>query len=167
MGGQIVRMGVLIGALALGTGLYHYWTGHEDWQTMMFTTLAFAQVWQALGVRSNTESIFRLGFFSNPIGLLLAVGVIALQLAAIYVPFLQQFLGTTTLAWNDLALCFGVGVTVLILTEIEKWWVRKSARVYSTVQRGSVTVKRLPPPGTLSTVSVLPQPRIHFYLCGL
>ena len=81
-------------------------------------------------MRSNTESIFRLGFFSNPVGLLLAVGVIALQLAAIYLPFLQQFLGTTTLAWNDLALCFGVGVVVLILAEIEKWWpVIKAANI--------------------------------------
>jgi len=126
IGGQIVRMGILIGALALGTGLYHYWTGHADWQTIMFTTLAFAQVWQAIAVRSNTQSIFRIGFFSNPILLLLVVAVVALQLAAIYVPFLQQFLGTTTLAWNDLALCFGVGVLVLVLAEIEKWWAHKT-----------------------------------------
>jgi Ca2+-transporting ATPase len=41
VGGQIIRFGLLIGALSLTMGAWHYFTGHEDWQTMLFTTLAW------------------------------------------------------------------------------------------------------------------------------
>lgn len=123
MGGQIVRMGMLIGLLSLGMGTWHFFTGYADWQTMMFTTLAFAQVWQAFGVRSGSDSIFRVGLFSNIPLLGLAALVILAQIAALYIPVLQNYLKTTPLSWPDLILCIMVGALVLVYAEIEKkWW---------------------------------------------
>ncbi len=126
LGGQVVRFGVLIGALSLGMGAWHYFSGHEDWQTMMFTTLAFAQVWQAFGIRSGSDSIFKVGLFSNKPLLGLALVVTIAQLAALYVPALQTYLKTTTLTLPDLLLSIGVGALVLFYAEIEKLAARKA-----------------------------------------
>jgi Ca2+-transporting ATPase len=125
VGGQIVRFGALIGALSLAMGAWHYFTGHEDWQTMMFTTLAFAQVWQAIGIRSGNDSIFKVGLLSNKPLLGLALAVAVAQLAAIYVPALQAYLKTTVLTLPDLFLSIGVGGLALVYAEIEKFFARR------------------------------------------
>ena len=56
MGGHVAWVGGLIGALALGIG-YIYWRQDPEgtWQTMTFTSLAFAQMAQALASRSTRE----------------------------------------------------------------------------------------------------------------
>jgi Ca2+-transporting ATPase len=125
VGGQVIRFGVLIGALSLGMGAWHYFTGHEDWQTMMFTTLAFAQVWQAIGIRSGNDSIFKVGLLSNKPLLGLALLVVLGQLAALYVPALQDYLKTTPLALSDLLLSAGVSAVVLVYAEVEKRFVSR------------------------------------------
>jgi Ca2+-transporting ATPase len=65
---HIVRVGVLIGAV----GLLVTWLGANpqvaiasSWRTMLFTTLAFLQVGQAVASRSSHESAFKLGWRSN------------------------------------------------------------------------------------------------------
>jgi Ca2+-transporting ATPase len=118
--GQVIRMGLLIGAIALGVGVYQWRVGHADWQTMMFTTLAFSQVFQAMSIRSGNDAFWKAGLFSNKPLLALAVVVVVLQLAAMYVPFLQTFLGTTALTAGDLLLCVALSSIVFIYAEIEK-----------------------------------------------
>jgi Ca2+-transporting ATPase len=118
--GQVIRMGLLIGAIALGVGVYQWRVGHADWQTMMFTTLAFSQVFQAMSIRSGNDAFWKAGLFSNKPLLALAVVVVVLQLAAMYVPFLQTFLGTTALTASDLLLCVALSSIVFIYAEIEK-----------------------------------------------
>lgn len=135
LGGHIARTGLVIGVIGLSLGYYHWATRHEDWQTMTFTTLAFAQIWQALSVRSNRDALWQIGLFSNPILLLLAVLVAALQLAAIYTPALQRFLDTTTLLWSDLLLCLGAGFLVFVVTELEKAWLRRRTAAQPQPQR--------------------------------
>jgi P-type Ca2+ transporter type 2C len=128
VGGQVVRFGVLIGAISLGIGAWHYFTGYEGWQTMMFTTLTFAQVWQAIGIRSGNDSIFKVGLLSNKPLLGLALVVVAAQLAAIYVPALQDYLKTTALSLPNLLLNIGAGALVLVYAEIEKLWLLRNSR---------------------------------------
>ena len=120
VGGQMVRVGLLIGLISLGMGAFHFFTGYNDWQTMMFTTMAFAQVWQALGARTSSDSLLKVGLLSNKPLLGLMGFVTVAQLAAMYVPFLQTFLRTSPLAFTDLLLCVGVSALVLIYTELEK-----------------------------------------------
>lgn len=125
VGGQIARVGLLIGAVALGMGAYHFLTSHDDWQTMMFTTLAFAQVWQALGTRTGSESVFRAGLFGNKTLLGLMTFVAVAQLAAMYVPALQTFLRASPLALNDLLLCLAASALVFVYLELEKVFTRQ------------------------------------------
>jgi Ca2+-transporting ATPase len=134
VGGHIVRTGIVIGAVGLSVGLYAYWAGNPGWQTMLFATLAFAQVWQALGIRTGNESLFRAGLFTNLPLLGLAVLVVALQLAAIYLPWLQSFIGTTPLRGQDLLLTFVAGSLVFVAAEIEKIWVRRRLRQAPALQ---------------------------------
>jgi Ca2+-transporting ATPase len=131
VGGQIVRFGILIGMVSLGLGAWYYFTGHTDWQTIMFTTLAFAQVWQALGIRSGNDSIFQVGLLSNKPLLGLAILVVFAQLAAIYMPALQNYLKTTPLSLSDLLLCAGASSVVLVYAELEKWFLKYRTKVSS------------------------------------
>lgn len=127
LGGQIVRMGIVIGAIALAVGLWAWQQGWASWQTLAFTTLAFGQVWQAFGLRSNQTPVWQQGMLSNRALLGLAALVIGLQLAAVYVPALQTYLGTVSLRGAELALAAGAGSGVLVWAEVEKAWVRRSS----------------------------------------
>lgn len=126
VGAQILRMGLLIGTLSLGMGAWHFTMGIEDWQTMMFTTLAFAQVWQALGIRSGSNSLFKAGLLSNKPLLGLAALVVVAQFAALYIPALQTYLNTVPLSLPDLLFCAAAGAVVFVYAEIEKWFQRRS-----------------------------------------
>ncbi|MCB9135479.1 MAG: cation-translocating P-type ATPase [Anaerolineales bacterium] len=129
LGAHILRTGLVLGLISLAMGFWHWYTGHEDWQTMIFTTLAFSQMWQALGVRSNRESLFKQGVWSNKPLFGLVVLTFGLQMMALYLPGLQAFLKTTTMTAGDLLLCFGVSSLVLVATEVEKVFVRRVTRV--------------------------------------
>ena len=98
------RMTFMALPMALGT-LYLFSGYYEDdlpkaW-TMSLTTLAVFQWFNAWNCRSESESIFRTGIFSNKF-LVGATGiVVALQLAAIYTPVLQGLLRTVPLSLGD------------------------------------------------------------------
>lgn len=78
-------------------------------QTMAFTTLVFFQLFNAFNARSDELSAFA-GFFTNR-WLWLALGVsLLLQVAVIYVPFLQTAFSTMPLAPTDWAICIAVAV---------------------------------------------------------
>lgn len=95
-------------------------------QTMAFTTLVFFQLFNAFNARSDELSAFT-GLFSNA-WLWLAVGVSALlQIAVIYIPFLQTAFSTVPLAPEDWLLCIVVSSTVLWLRELVKIWQRRKA----------------------------------------
>ncbi len=121
----------MIGSLALGIGAAFYHIGESEqrtWQTMIFTSLAFLQIGQALASRSTETSFLALGVRSNPTLLAMVVIVVALQLIAIYAPFLDEFFRVTPLNAAELALCVGLGGVVFAAIEIEKWLLRKRER---------------------------------------
>ena len=79
---------------AEGAGLRHA-------TTMAFMTLALAQVFHAFNARSQTRSAFTARLFTNG-WLWAAVAVcLLLQVAAVYVPFLQAVLHTVPLTGAD------------------------------------------------------------------
>ena len=147
MGRQIIWVGLLMACLSLGVGCSQWrQADHHDeaavteavaeaaaaaghhgapavastWQTMLFTSMVFAQLFLALGVRSSRDSLFKVGPFSNR-PLVGALGLtIALQLAVIYVPVLQGFFSTCALTGRQLGICFIVGFGMLVAVEAEK-----------------------------------------------
>ncbi|MFT7394946.1 MAG: Ca2+-transporting ATPase, partial [Candidatus Azotimanducaceae bacterium] len=119
LGRQTIWIGALIGAASLGIGFAYRETGQAEWQTMIFTTLAFMQVFQAFGTRSRTESLRTIGFATNRLMLGIAAVVVAMQLAALYTP-LNGFLDLDPLGATDLAVCVGLGLALLVVLEATK-----------------------------------------------
>jgi Ca2+-transporting ATPase len=117
---RVVLIGVLIGAVALGLGTAYFYADRASWQTILFTSLAFAQVAQALAARSDTESLRRRGLRGNPVMTAMAALVIGLQLAVIYMPGLNGFFGVQVLSPLDLAAAAASGALVLAVLEAAK-----------------------------------------------
>ena len=119
-GFQTIWIGAMIGALALGLGSWYFFTGRPEWQTMIFTSLAFMQVFQALASRSNKESLFKMGVLSNPLLAGMALLVVALQLAVLYIPALSKFFEVIPLSGCDLSIAAATGVIVFAVMELRK-----------------------------------------------
>ncbi|MDQ7779369.1 MAG: cation-translocating P-type ATPase [Planctomycetota bacterium] len=117
-------VGALIGLLALGVGVWYSRMGRDSWQTMVMTTLAFSQVFQALASRSR-HNVFPFGLLSNPLLLAMVLLTVALQTSVIYVPVLQTFLKAVPLTVADFGICVGLSSLVLVGIEIEKWLARR------------------------------------------
>jgi Ca2+-transporting ATPase len=88
-------------------------------QTMAFTTLIMFQLFNVFNARSDERSAFQ-GVFTNP-WLWGAIGLaITLQIAAVYVPVLQQAFSTVGLRFVDWLRCTAVASSVLWLRELDK-----------------------------------------------
>ncbi|VVB66201.1 Potassium-transporting ATPase ATP-binding subunit [Candidatus Gugararchaeum adminiculabundum] len=97
-------------------------------RTAVFTTLAFFQLWSAQNARTLKESVFSIGFFSNRY---LTAGIavsIALQLCAIYSPYLNVILKTEPLQLFDWAIVLGASSSIFIFFEILKFFERRGSR---------------------------------------
>jgi Ca2+-transporting ATPase len=121
----IIGMGIIMSLVSLGVGLWGYWSGLEHWQTLLFTTLILAQMALAVEVRSENDSLFRIGLFSNPsmVGALLVT--FALQMAVVYLPFFQNIFETQPLSVGELGIALGAALVVLISAEIWKLATRR------------------------------------------
>jgi P-type Ca2+ transporter type 2C len=119
-------VGLLIGALCLGVQAWALQTGRPGWQTMVFTTLTLAQMAHVLAIRSERESLFTQGLRSNTPLLGAVLLTLALQLATIYVPWLQPIFHTEALTAGELTLCFALAGVVFVVVEIEKAWRRRA-----------------------------------------
>jgi Ca2+-transporting ATPase len=125
LGYFIVWVGLAMGAAALVTQAAAIRIGDTPWQTMVFTVLCFAQMGNALAVRSEQESLFSLGLLSNTPLLGAVMLTVLLQLLIIYVPFLQPIFRTEALSIGELATAVVVSSSVFWLVEIEKWVKRR------------------------------------------
>jgi Ca2+-transporting ATPase len=88
-------------------------------QTMAFTTLTLFQMFNIFNARSDKRSAFH-GLFKNHWlwgAILLSLG---LQVAVIYIPFLQEAFSTVSLGVGDWLRCAGRASSVLWLRELSK-----------------------------------------------
>jgi Ca2+-transporting ATPase len=125
LGIHIVWVGLLMGAASLFTQAWSIRTGHAHWQTMVFTVLCLSQMGHVLAIRSEKESLFKQGLFSNKPLLWAFALTLGLQMATIYVPALNPVFKTEPLTMNELALTLALSSVVFIAVEIEKMWKRR------------------------------------------
>jgi Ca2+-transporting ATPase len=125
LGVHVLWVGPLMAALVLSTQAWSLCTGSAHWQTMVFTTLCFAQLAHVLAIRSERESLFTQGLLSNRPLLGTVVLTLLLQLATIYVPALNDIFKTTPLSAAELALTMGMASLVFWVVEGEKWLKRR------------------------------------------
>ena len=113
-------------ATCLGIGYFTWRAGDEHWQTMIFTTLALSQMAHVLAIRSERDSLFQQGLFSNPWALGAVLLTVALQAIVVFVTPLQRVFHTVALAPVDLGWCVGLASVIFVGVEIEKWVKRRS-----------------------------------------
>ncbi len=119
---DILWIGLVMGFVSLLAGLWALNTGRtETWQTMVFTTLTLAQMGNVMAIRSERDSLFKKGILSNRPLLGAVVLTFALQMAVIYVPFLQDVFRTRPLPAIDLAVSLGLSLVVFTSIEIFKF----------------------------------------------
>ena len=128
MAWQVIWVGLLMAAITLLTQAYGVNNGRERWQTMVFTVLTFAQMWQIMAIRSDRESLFQQRLLSNRPLLGAVMLTFVLQLTVIYVPPLNPIFRTTPLTVAELLVCLALSSLVFIAVEIDKWIVRALAR---------------------------------------
>lgn len=118
LGTDVLWIGSLMGAVSLLVGLWAFYFDHEfAWQTMIFTTLTLAQMGNALASRSEQQTLWEAGIFSNPSLLGAVLLTFALQMAVVYLPFLQNIFKTTSLSLLEFAISFGASVLVLLVID--------------------------------------------------
>jgi P-type Ca2+ transporter type 2C len=120
-------VGGLMAGTTLAVGGWAHATG-RPWQTMVFTTLALLQLGHALAVRSESDSLRRLGLWSNTPLIAAVAGTLVLQLAVIYWSPAQLLLRTEALGLVDLAVVLSASGVVLVAVEIEKALQRRRRR---------------------------------------
>ena len=87
-------------------------------QTIAFTGIILLEKANVFNFRSLNASLRTTGFFTNPWILAAVAGSIALQAAAVYVPFLQDALHTVPLSATDWLVMLAFAAPVLIVPEI-------------------------------------------------
>jgi Ca2+-transporting ATPase len=122
---HVIWVGLLMGAVSLLTQAWALRVGDAHWQSMVFTVLTLSQMGHVLAVRSERESIVRLGLFSNRPLLLAVLLTFALQMAVLYMPWLQPLFRTAALSASELAICLAVSSVVFLAVEIEKALMRR------------------------------------------
>ena len=122
---HILGVGLLLGGLCLGIQAWAISTGHAHWQTMVFTVLTLGQMAHVMAIRSETEPLWRLGLGTNKPLLGAVVLTFGLQMATIYVPFLNPIFKTEPLSLAELALCLAAASVVWVAVELEKAWRRR------------------------------------------
>jgi len=132
VGIHILWVGLLMGAICIVTQGWAIHVGNEKWMTMVFTVLSISQMGHAMAIRSDWKSLFNQGIFANKqlVGAILLT--LVLQMAVIYVPFLQDIFHTQSLTFIELLSCIGLSSIIFWAVELEKWFKRRSLNISSS-----------------------------------
>lgn len=119
---HVLFTGVVLAAVSLGA---QYWANSHGvdlrtQQTLVFTVLCFAQLLNALSVRSSNKPIYAMPLFSNPMMIYSILGTVALQFIIIYTPALETIFKVNELDQNMLAVTGIAAVAALVLIELFK-----------------------------------------------
>jgi magnesium-transporting ATPase (P-type) len=113
--------------LRLDGGLLGGSGGIQEARTMAFTTLVLAQLFNAFNARSDRTSAFHHLFTNRWLWGAISVSV-ALQVAAVHLPFMNDAFGTAPLSLDDWAICVGLASVVLWADELKKLAARRRPR---------------------------------------
>ena len=124
---RVAYQGIMIGIITLIAFLIGLNTPNigeheriEVGQTMAFATLAFAELIHVFNVKSNKESIFKVGILNNT-KLLLAIGVSALMMFAILlIPALRDIFNIVELPVENILEVILLVLSPLVIVEIFK-----------------------------------------------
>jgi len=125
---HILWVGFLMGMVTLGVQAWALSEEIKHWQTIAFTVLCFSQMGHVLAIRSENESLFKIGLFSNKALLGALILTVVLQFTIIYIPFFNDVFKTQPLSVFELTVTLITSSIVFWAVEIEKWIIRKKRK---------------------------------------
>ncbi len=123
-GFNMIWVGILMAGIALGAQSFAIKIGLH-WQTIVFNVLCISQMANLLAIRSQNQSLFKLGLFTNKPLSGAVLLTLMLQFAVTYTPALHPVFKTQSLTFYEF---LGVGVAsslVFFAVEIEKAFSRR------------------------------------------
>jgi P-type Ca2+ transporter type 2C len=99
-----------------------------DTLAIVVTALCLTQLANVLAIRSETQSLFRIGLFSDKYVLGAVVLTFLLQMATLYVPFLNPVFRTQPLTAGELTLVVALSSVIFFAVEVEKFFWRRRSR---------------------------------------
>jgi Ca2+-transporting ATPase len=118
---RIISMAILIG---LGSFLIFRWAEPRmslaQAQTLVFCSVATFEWFMAFSARSDEHTVFKLGIFRNR-ALIVSIAIaVLLQLAVVYVPFLQVAFHTVPLGLSEWGIIVAAGGGLFLIEETRK-----------------------------------------------
>jgi len=137
-GRRILLRGAALTVLTLVPAYLLWDAGDDAWQTVLFTSIAFAELAGGFAMRSEHVSLRHLGIFTNR-ALVGAVALTAaLQAVLVAVPFLRNLLGLQPLTAAHWLLVTAIALTYFVVLELDK------ALHQRATARGQTISARLP-----------------------
>jgi Ca2+-transporting ATPase len=122
--GLLLRIGFLATLMGVGVFLIFNWAqarmSLEEARTLAFCSMVAFEWFRGFNARSDEYTVFRLGVFRNRWLLMAIATAIALQLAVVYVPFLQVAFSTVPLGIDKWGIAILAGGTLFIIEESRK-----------------------------------------------
>lgn len=123
---HMIWVGILMAGIALSLQGWAIRNGLH-WQTIVFNVLCLCQMGHVLAIRSETQSLFGVGIFSNkPLTVAVLIAFL-LQFIITYVPFFHPIFQTEALTLKEFLLVGAASSLVFFAVELEKAVFRRRA----------------------------------------
>ena len=118
---------ILLGAFALFEWELALGASLVEARTVAVNVVIMVEIFYLLNCRSLTETMFRIGVFSNRWVFFGIGAMIALQVLFTYAPFMNRLFSTAPIPAEAWARIFALGLTTYLVVEVEKGYRRWSA----------------------------------------
>jgi Ca2+-transporting ATPase len=122
---HMLWVGLLMGGVCLLTQAWAIHIGSAHWQSMVFTVLTLSQLGHVLAIRYERDSLFTRGVLSNRMLIGALTLTFVMQMAVLYVPWLNSIFKTEPLGLKEMIFCLAMSSIVFFAVEIEKWLIRR------------------------------------------
>ncbi len=116
---HMIWVGMLMAGIALCAQGFAIRNGLH-WQTIVFNVLCLSQLAHVMAIRSENQSLFSIGIFSNKPLIGSVILSLMLQFCITYIPFLQPIFKTEALTLNEFLGVVAASSIVFFAVEIEK-----------------------------------------------
>lgn len=116
---HMIWVGMLMAGIALTAQAWAINNGWH-WQSIVFNVLCLSQMGHVLAIRSEKQSLFSAGIFSNKPLMAAVIIALLLQFVVTYVPVLQPIFQTEALTLNEFLFVGAASSIVFFAVELEK-----------------------------------------------
>jgi cation-transporting P-type ATPase F len=138
---SIMRIFIVSGIIMLSVFAMFEWNQQksgstlEESMTVAVNTIVMIEIVYLLNCRSLTESLVRIGFFSNKYILLGIIVMVSLQMAFTYLPEMNSLFKSAPIGLEAWIMIISISIVSFFIIEIEKWIRRKRNSCLKPISR--------------------------------